>query len=243
MKKRRQAAAKPPPASRAERKRRRRVARLTDPAQEYVEIWAAYQQSARTYRLFAFLGLLSALFFAWGWHRAATRYPEPMVIRVDEVGRAVPVRIAQMGFSYSAVDPVTRYFLGAFVEDNLERSAASVAARWQRSLRFLHEDLLARERAEQLEDVSAWASGQRRGEIELEGLDLLVQESPSPPYKARVTCERVYRVDGAAQQRDSLLIELEFVFVGASGVARSAVLANPVGLVITRYDLRLDLGF
>ena len=237
------AAARQRPVPRAERKRRRRVARLTHPAREYVEIWAAYQQAMRTYRLLAFLFLAGMLGFAWGWHGAATSFPEPMVIRVDDVGRAVPVQIGQMGFSYSAVDPVTRYFLAQFVEDNLERDAATAATRWQRSINFLHRDLIARERLENLDDVSAWASGRRRGEIALEGLDLLVQESSAPPYKARVTCERTYRIDSAEQARDPLLIEIEFVFVGASGIPRDAVLTNPVGLVITRYDLQLDLGF
>lgn len=227
----------------ATRRATRHAARLSDPSSEYVEIWAVYQQSARTYRLFAFLFALGMLGFAWGWHGAATTYPPPMVVRVDAVGKAVPVQMGQMGFSYSAVDPITRYFLTQYLEDSLTRERSTVVQRWRRSLSFLAPALLDRESAGRVEEISRWASGQEAGEVTIEALDLLVQDSPEMPYQARASCQRVRRLEGGETTREPLVIEIEFVFLHPSDVPAESVLVNPLGLVLTHLEIQLDLGF
>ena len=67
--------------------------------------------------------------------------PRPIVVRVDEIGRAEAVAYDVMEAQADPLDPTTKYFLNRFVHDFYSRRRATVEENWSRSLRFLTTDL------------------------------------------------------------------------------------------------------
>ena len=63
--------------------------------------------------------------------------PRPIVVRVDEVGRAEAVAYEAMEAQANPLDPTTKYFLNRFIYDFYSRRRATVEVHWSRSLRFL----------------------------------------------------------------------------------------------------------
>lgn len=218
-----------------------RSVRVTPPAEQFVEVWSAWRSAARTWRLASAALAAACLWFAWGWHQAATTFPEPMVIRVDRAGRAVPVRYGDMGFSYSATDPVTTHFLRKTVLGLYERGPDGLAS-WREALAFLHPDLVNWHARLAGEEIASYEAGDIRGTIAVEGWDLLVSPGEgSEPHRARIEFDRVRRVDGGERSRQPLTVLVSFVFVGAARIPEEAVLINPVGLVITDLDEKVRL--
>ena len=67
--------------------------------------------------------------------------PRPIVVRVDEVGRAEAVAYEAMEAQANPLDPTTKYFLNRFIYDFYSRRRATVEEHWSRSLRFLSTEL------------------------------------------------------------------------------------------------------
>ena len=63
--------------------------------------------------------------------------PRPIVVRVDEVGRAEAIAYEAMEAQADPLDPTTKYFLNRFIYDFYSRRRATVETNWSRSLRFL----------------------------------------------------------------------------------------------------------
>ncbi len=60
--------------------------------------------------------------------------PKPIVVRVDEVGRAEAVAYEAMEAQADPLDPTTKYFLNRFIHDFYSRRRATVQQNWSRSL-------------------------------------------------------------------------------------------------------------
>ena len=67
--------------------------------------------------------------------------PRPIVVRVDEVGRAEAIAYEAMEAQADPLDPTTKYFLNRFIYDFYSRRRATVQENWSRSLRFLTTEL------------------------------------------------------------------------------------------------------
>ncbi len=201
-----------------------------DPAADFAEIWDAERRNARHLRLVS--GCLAALSLALsaGWCRSASRTLEPLVVRVDEVGRAEVVDYRAATFQRDPVDPATKYFLRQFVSDHFSRRRATVAERWPLSLAFLERQLARAASEAQQESVAEMIAGLTREERAVENITLRVLARPEEPHEAVADYDVVRLVDAAETGRERWTTSMQFVF---ADVDPYLVTANPIGLVVT----------
>ena len=120
----------------------RKVMRSKDAGREYAEIWGETVQSNRHLRLMTgVLGVIGLVLAILVLRLASIDPPKPIVIRVDEVGRAEALAYEAVQAHADPLDPTTKYFLNRFIHDFYSRQRATVEQHWTRSLRFLTTDL------------------------------------------------------------------------------------------------------
>ena len=153
---------------------------------EYAEAWGAHAAAARTLRWI--VGALIALLLVTsiGWLRSASHEPQPLFVRVDELGRAEVVDYQALSFDKNPVSPVSKFFLARFLRDHFERRRGGVREAWTRSLYFLSQELARASNEADAAGVAAVIAGQSP-EIELENLSLRIAPSQQPPYSASAT--------------------------------------------------------
>ena len=202
---------------------------------EYVEAWGAHAAAARTLRwiagaLIVLLGVTSI-----GWLRSASREPQPLFVRVDELGRAEVTNYQALRFDKNPVSPVSKFFLARFLRDHYERRRNRVREAWTRSLYFLSRELAQAASQADAASIAAVIAGSAP-EVELAGLSLRIAPSQQPPYTAAATYTLIYRRRGNEFHRELWSAELRFHFL--DNVPAEYVLQNPIGLSIS--DLRAD---
>jgi len=197
---------------------------------EYAEAWGAHAAAARTLRWI--VGALIALLLVTsiGWLRSASREPQPLFVRVDELGRAEVVDYEALSFDKNPVSPVSKFFLARFLRDHFERRRGGVREAWTRSLYFLSQELARASNEADAAGVAAVIAGQAP-EIELEDLSLRIAPSQLAPYSASATYTLIYRRRGEEIYRELWSAELRFHFL--DHVPSEYVLVNPIGLSIS----------
>ena len=203
-----------------------------DPGQEFADIWAQHVTSQRhhrviTYALGAFLFLLLLVVF----RLSNVEAPKPIVIRVDEVGRAEALAYEAVEAAADPNDPTTKYFLNQFLSDYYGRRAATVRTAWPRALRFLHTPLSTQAFASQGDSVALLAAGLLRDERHVESVILRVLPTADPPYQVTADFDLVFSSLGTELSRERWTASLQFTFLGA--VPRNLLPVNPLGLIIT----------
>ena len=109
-----------------------------DAGAEYAEIWGEAVHANRHLRTITVgLGIAVILLIIVVIRIASVDPPRPIVVRVDEIGRAEAVAYDVMEAQADPLDPTTKYFLNRFVYDFYSRRRATVEENWSRSLRFL----------------------------------------------------------------------------------------------------------
>ena len=108
-----------------------------DAGREYAEIWGKTVEANRKLRTLAMILGGACLALAVLLLRVATVEPSrPIVVRVDEVGRAEAVAYEAATAQADPLDPTTKYFLNRFIADFYSRRRATVEEHWTRSLRL-----------------------------------------------------------------------------------------------------------
>ena len=174
--------------------------------------------------------------------QASRPAPMPLVVRVDEVGRAEVVDYQVERASLDQNDPVVGYFLNSFVRDHFERRHALRAERWQRSLAFMTVQLQRRIYQEAVDELTVFVSTPDAPEFLVENVVVRVIPQPEPPYRAEVIFDRVEQFglnEVMEIARERMTLSLQFVF--AESVPAAALLVNPLGLVITFMDVQRQL--
>ena len=197
---------------------------------EYAEAWAAHASAARTLRWIVGALILVLLVTSIGWLRSAADEPQPLFVRVDDVGRAEVVNYEALQFDKNPVSPVTKFFLARFVRDHYERRRGGVREAWTRSLYFLTRELAQTASAADSENIAAVIAGQA-AEIEMQDLTLRITPSEQPPFSAIATYTLIYRRRGTELGRELWSTELRFHFL--DGVPSEYVLVNPIGLSVS----------
>ena len=115
---------------------------IKDAGAEYAEIWGEAIHSNRHLRVISVgLGIGLLLLIVVVIRVVSVEPPRPIVVRVDEVGRAEAVAYELMEAQADPLDPTTKYFLNRFIYDFYSRRRATVQENWSRSLRFLSTEL------------------------------------------------------------------------------------------------------
>ena len=211
----------------------RREQKRAEPAQQFAEIWGEATVAARHLRIGTATLALLCLVLAAGWCSSAGRTLKPIVIRVDEIGRAEAVRYEALEASPTATDPTVQYFLHSFLADHYSRNPATVQERWTRSLTFLSPDT-AYPIIERTTPEIALVSRSAVTEIsQVENILLRIEPGPEPPYRASADYEIAHYARGEERGREQWTAHLMFTFAPLS---QGLIATNPLGLFVVSLE-------
>ena len=204
----------------------------TDAGQQFADIWAESVQSNRNLRILTvalglslFLLLIVTLRLAW------QPAPKPIVIRVDEVGRAEALAYEAATAKADPLDPTTKFFLNRFIHDFYSRRTATVQDHWTRSLRFLTTDLADKAFADSNQEIALVAGGFANNESQVENVVLRIHAAEEPPHAATADFDLVTLVREQELERQRWALSIKFVFL--QEVPPELVVYNPMGIMLT----------
>jgi type IV secretion system protein VirB5 len=210
---------------------------------QYVELYGSalvmntYLKIALVLVSLVALGLL-----ALNFHTAA-KYSQvkPLVIRIDDVGRAEAVQYDAT--AYQPQPPELRYFLTQFIVKHFSRLRATVQREYPDSLLFLEPTLADATIAqnEQSRALETFLTNPSADEVDVVVQNVSLTELAKPPYKASVSFQKVLYTPGTRHERtrQTLIAQLDFVL--REHVPNEFVRVNPLGLQITYF--RVDQAF
>ena len=214
-----------------------------DAGREYAEIWGETVQANRKLRtILIFLSASIVLGVFVLLRLAGAEPPKPIVVRVDEVGRAEALAYEAATAQADPLDPTTKYFLNRFVHDFHSRRRATVEEHWTRSLRFLSTDLANAAFQRDGSEVAATAAGTAETELEVEQVVLRIHPAPEAPHGATADFDLVHLRGEQELRRERWSLTLRFEFLDS--IPNELVVHNPMGLLVTymRADRALVTG-
>ncbi|MCI0363495.1 MAG: type IV secretion system protein [Phycisphaerales bacterium] len=165
---------------------------------------------------------------------------KPLVIRINEVGRAEAVAYDSM--RYEPRDAELKYFLIQFVTKYYGRMRATVRENFARSLYFLDGRLADAtiEANKKNKTIETFLAGQGE-EIEIQVKHVSIEDLRQSPYKATVDFDKVYYTvtDRIESKREKYVAS--FIFIVRERVRNAWIPVNPLGLTITYF--REDQAF
>ena len=165
---------------------------------------------------------------------------KPLVIRINDLGR--PEAVSYASLAYKPQEPELKYFLTQFVQQHYGRVRATVRDDYARSLYFLDGRLATSiiEANKKTNAIETFLTDQS-DEIEIRIKSVSIEDVRTPPYRATVDFERVYRrsADHAEEKREKYIGN--FVFEVRDHVPNALIPINPLGLTITYF--REDQAF
>ena len=203
-----------------------------DAGQEYAEIWGEAVHSNRHLRALSIgLGVLALLLGIVIFRIVSVEPPRPIVVRVDEIGRAEAIAYEAMEAEANPLDPTTKYFLNRFIHDFYSRRRATVEEHWSRSLRFLTTDLANASFRAESQNIALLAAGAARDELQVERVVLRIQANPEEPHGATADFDLVRLVAQNEIARERWSLSLQFFFL--KEIPPDLIVHNPMGLVIS----------
>ena len=183
------------------------------------------------------LGLLALNF------HSASKYAnvKPLVIRIDEVGRAEAVQYDATGYTPQA--PELRYFLSQFVIKHFSRIRATVQREYPDSLFFLEPALADATigQNDQSRALETFLTTPSADEIDVVVQNVSLSELTTPPYKAAVTFQQVFYTPGTRYERARQTYVAQIDFVIRGHVPNEFIRVNPLGLQVSYF--RVDQAF
>jgi type IV secretory pathway TrbF-like protein len=217
---------------------------IEDAQREYVELFG----SALVMNTYLKIALLSVSLLAIGLlvlnFRTQAKYEhvKPLVIRIDDVGRAQAVQYDTLTYRPQGQAPELRYFLVQFITKHFARRRATVKQDYAESLYFLDGALadatIAQDqRTQTIEKFLSEASDETDVEVKNVALDDL----KAAPYKGVVEFDKVYYSVGSQQERARQTFVAQVTFILRDQVPSAVVPVNPLGLTVTYF--RVDQAF
>ena len=203
-----------------------------DTGKQYAEIWGEAIHSNRHLRVLSIvLGSVSLLLVIVIIRLAGVEPPRPIVVRVDEVGRAEALAYDTVEAKADPLDPTTKYFLNRFIHDYYSRQQATVEEHWSRSLRFLTTELANAAFRAESQNVALLAAGAAKDELQVERVVLRIQANPQAPHGATADFDLVRTVAKKEVGRERWTLSLQFLFLAR--IPPELMVFNPMGIVIT----------
>ncbi len=170
----------------------------------------------------------------------AAEHVKPLVIRIDDVGRATAVTEASL--TYTPQAPELKYFLVQFVTAHYSRVRATVRQQYAESLYFLDGRLAdatidANKKAGTIERFLTGSSD----DIDVHVKNVTLEDLRQAPYRATIEFDKVYLSPATRTElkRDTYVAHVVFVLKDQVDNARIPI--NPLGLTITYF--REDQAF
>ena len=132
-----------------------------------------------------------------------TRYAnvKPLVIRIDELGRA-EASSYEVASTYKPREPELRHHLRVFLENYLSRERATLARDYPKALPFLKTYMMGRLDSRETQKVlDLFHTVPNADDIEVKVKNVVLSELSSQPFKAGVTFERRAYLPGTRQVR------------------------------------------
>ena len=217
------------------------MAPRNDTAKEYSEIWGEAIHANRNLRLVTIglcvlLLIISLVALQLAWRPA----PKPIVVRVDEVGRAEALAYDAVEAKADPLDPTTKYFLRRFIFDHFSRNPATVSNYWTRSLRFLGTQLADATFRRDHQAIANVAAGNERTNLQVDNVILRIQANPAAPHGATADFDLVRTERDVEIFRERWSLSLQFIFLPE--IPSDLVPHNPMGIVITYLQADRALG-
>ncbi|MGB7220214.1 MAG: VirB8/TrbF family protein [Vicinamibacterales bacterium] len=167
---------------------------------------------------------------------------KPLVIRIDDIGRAQAVQYDTLTYQPQGQAPELKYFLTQFVTKHFARMRATVQTQYAESLYFLDASMadatiVQEQRTQTIETFLSSAAD----EIEVQVKNVTLDELKTPPYKATVAFDKVFYQLGSRQEKKRETDVAQLTFVLKDQIPNAMVLVNPLGLTIIYF--RVDQAF
>jgi type IV secretory pathway TrbF-like protein len=166
---------------------------------------------------------------------------KPLVVRIDDVGRAEAVQYDATAYRPQA--PELRYFLTQFVVKHFSRIRATIQREYPDSLFFLDPSLADATIAqnEQSRILETFLTNGSADEVDIAVQNVSLSELTKAPYKASISFQQVRYTPGtrAERARETYIAQVDFVL--RDHVPNAFVRVNPLGLQISYF--RVDQAF
>ena len=217
---------------------------IEDAKRQYVELFG----SALVMNTYLKVALLAVSSVAVGllalnfWTVKKYEHLKPLVIRIDDIGRAQAVQYDSLTYRPQGQAPELKYFVTQFATKHFARMRATVKERYAESLYFLDASLADATIAltQRSKVLETFLAGQG-DEIEVHVKNVTLDDLQAAPYKATVDFEKVYYSPGGRQERKRETFVAQLTFVLRDQIPNAMVLVNPLGLTITYF--RVDQAF
>jgi type IV secretion system protein VirB5 len=188
------------------------------------------------------VSLVAAGLLALNFHTVA-RYSQvrPLVVRIDDVGRAEAVQYDAA--AYQPQPPELRYFLTQFTIKHFGRLRATVQREYPDSLFFLAPELavVAIAENERTRSLQTFLTNPSADEIDIVVQNVSLSEISTLPFRATVTFQKVYYTPGTRSERERQTFVAQVEFSLRSHVPNEFVRVNPLGLQVSYF--RVDQAF
>jgi type IV secretion system protein VirB5 len=165
----------------------------------------------------------------------------PLVIRIDEVGRAEAVDYDAT--RYQPQPPELRYFLTQFIVKHFSRIRATVQREYPESLLFLEPSIADATIAQndQSRTIEAFLTNPSADEVDIVVQNVSLSELTATPFKAAITFQKVFYTPGTRHERSRETHIAQADFVLRDHVPNAFVRVNPLGLQVSYF--RVDQAF
>jgi type IV secretory pathway TrbF-like protein len=160
---------------------------------------------------------------------------KPMVIRIDEIGRAQAM--AYENLVYKPEYKETKYFLTRFCQLYYRRNHATINDDFTQALYFL-DGKLAGDTIQQFKQkniIKNFLSDSLSPERDVDVQQVVVEPMEKGPYKATVDFFEIEYSPSDHSVAKRTLYTASFIFTFRDHVANAEILTNPLGLAITYF--------
>jgi type IV secretory pathway TrbF-like protein len=209
---------------------------FTAARRQYLELYASHAVVNAHLRVavlcVSFIAILLAGLNVWTYWMY--RHVQPVVIRIDQLGRAEAVNYGSLEYQPQAAE--IKYFLVQFVQQFYGRIRATVRENYPRSLYFLDGRL-----AESIMDSNKKQKtietflNTPREEIDVQVTGVAIEDLRQSPIKATVEFVKVFYSPADHHELRRERYTASFVFVIKQPVANGLIPVNPLGLTITYF--------
>src|SRR5574338_81080 len=217
--------------------------RLEDAKRQFVELYGSSLVMNTYLRIALALVCLLALGLLVLNFRTQARYSnvKPLIVRIDEVGRAEAVQYDAS--SYKPQAPELRYFLTQFVVKHFSRIRATIQREYSDSLFFLDNTLADATIAQNdhSRNIQTFLANPSEDEVDIAVQNVSLSELTKSPFKAAGSFQKVFYTPGTRVERERQTFVAQIDFVMRDHVPNEFVRVNPLGLQITYF--RVDQAF
>jgi type IV secretory pathway TrbF-like protein len=170
------------------------------------------------------------------------RHFKPLVIRIDELGRAQA--LSYDSFAYKPEAKEAKYFLTQFCELYYRRNRYTINDDFSKAMYFLDgrlaDDIMATDKKKN-NVVSRFLDDPSAPEVDINVQQVALEPMIQPPYRASVDFYRIEYSPVDHSVLNKTLCTASFVFMFRTDIRNDMIPINPLGLTIT--DFREDEAF